>query len=122
MYPNIKMGVTILNIICTIIEIVQNHNKKYLVKLLRYENFEYNFKKALALLQCQAMALKLALKPICMKPYLTFWAFSDFSRTQMDYVTSKSLVNQRCKIAEKYLANLKYFFPKMWEKDAKIET
>ena len=72
MYPNIKMGVTILNIICTIIEIVQNHNKKYLVKLLRYENFEYNFKKALALLQCQAMALKLALKPICMKPYLTF--------------------------------------------------
>lgn len=90
----------------------QQQGKKYLVKLLRYKNFECNFKKCLALLHCRAMALKLALKPICMKPYLTFWAFSDFSRTQMDYVTSKSLVNQRCKIAEKYLAKLKYFFPK----------
>ena len=100
----------------------QQQYKKYLVKLLRCKNFECNLKKCLALLHCRAMALKLALKPICMKPYLTFWAFSDFSRTQMDYVTSKSLVNQRCKIAEKYLAKLKYFFPKIWEKDAKSET
>lgn len=94
----------------------QQQGKKYLVKLLRYKNFECNFKKCLALLHCRAMALKLALKPICMKPYLTFWAFSDFSRTQMDYVTSKSLVNQRCKIAEKYLAKLKYFFFQKSEK------
>ena len=105
----------------TIIEIVQQQSKRYFMKLLRYDYFECNFKKCLALLHCRAMALKLALKPICMKPYLTFWAFSDFSRTQMDYVTSKSLVNQRCKIAEKYLAKLKYVFQKSEKKDANRE-
>jgi hypothetical protein len=34
----------------------------------------------------------------------------------MDYVTSKSLVNQRCKIAEKYLAKLKYLLQKSEKK------
>ena len=53
-------------------EIVPTTRQKYLVKPLRYENFECNYKKCLALLHCRAMALKLALKPICMKPYLTF--------------------------------------------------